>query len=768
MLQITVISAFILLASWSLDAFAFGFEESELRKYIENLRKSELRASGTAESKEQSPSGIVRIIEILDEDEPNIQELEKEIVGLPSAAKAGQRHYLIARYALAVSYQKTGQFEKAAEVSAAALEGRVSRDWQYAFSEVFFYAAWELEQFEQIVAQFPKFSRSFGVARKNEKIGVIAYQSYINLGDHKKGIEILEELVRNYPATEHARYAFQRLVDLTCESDLQKRYVFSQRILVQLSRNNELPNGVREFVLASIDSPMVMENGSVRRLMDYEKTDFLFKTRMYDEALTHLRDQYELKRHNSNDPEVPDLMFGMARALMRQQDYKRAATFASRFLAQYPEHGLRTNMKEILADSLRYLNIATTASTLYQELSQVSTSDHFRWQTFWTLYMGRKYEEALTALRRPETRASGARIGDDGILYWEANLLEKIGKEKEAREKYAQLLNTYPNSFYSSYLQMVRAKLKTEVVDKNVNSDAELGISNEGVILASIEGNKTAATSDIENLGPNRLADVISFAEDLADKGKDELARLFLSEVDARNVSDWATYKGLADISFKLGNFVPTRNIRYKKFSPIRDIPGDWRGFNNHIKNNEKHWKVYFPNAYDQFVGAVAETFNRSRFLILSIMRAESFYNNEARSPVGAIGLMQMMPYTAIKIANLVKDFDFKMTDLTKPAYSIGYGGYYIDKLQRYYQENPILAVAAYNAGPKAVNQWIESCRQCSMDEFVESIPYRETRNYVKKVISYFFNYFRVYESGVPSFQNLRLPEYFPESEEIF
>ena len=126
------------------------------------------------------------------------------------------------------------------------------------------------------------------------------------------------------------------------------------------------------------------------------------------------------------------------------------------------------------------------------------------------------------------------------------------------------------------------------------------------------------------------------------------------------------------------------------------------------------------------------------------------------------------MPYTAIKIASLVKDFDFQMSELSKPEISIGYGAYYIDKLQRYYQENPILAVAAYNAGPRAVNQWIETCRQCSMDEFVESIPYKETRNYVKKVISYFFNYFRVYDDGVPNFQNLSLPEYIPDTKDIF
>jgi tetratricopeptide (TPR) repeat protein len=753
-------SAILLLFIWTGQARASGFEESELRKYVENLRKAEKSSRHGEADKEQT--GIARVITLLDEDEPDLKALETEIASISTAVKPGARHYLLSRYAMAVAFQKTGQFEKAADLAISVLEDRISKDWQYAFYEIYFYAAWELDRFEQIAEHFPRFSKIFGVARKNEKIAVIAYQSFVKTGEDRKGIEILEELVRNYPATEHSRYAFNRLVERTCEKSRQKRYVFSQRILVQLSRNNDLGNGVREFVLSMLDQPMEMDDGSVRRLWDNEKTEFLFKTRMYDEALALLREQYESKRHNESDPDLPDLMYNLARTLMRQQDYRRSAQFASKFLSIWTSHPVRNNMKEVLADSLRYLNVSTAASTLYKELSESSTSDHFRWQTFWSLYMGRQYDEALAVLQRPETRISGSRIGEDGVLYWEGTLLSRLGRKKEANEKYAQLMNRHPHSFYASYIQLSR-ETKSDVASVEEKTGAK---SSDGVLLASF--NQQTGKDGAEKLGPNRLSEVITFAESLSNRGREDLARLFLSEVDAGKVADWPTYKGLADISFKLGIFKPTHAIRYKKFSPLSEIPDDWLGYHSHIRNNPNHWRVYFPYAYGDVVGSVAETFNRSRFLILSIMRAESFYNQEARSPVGAIGLMQMMPYTAIKIANLVRDFDFKISDLTKPEYSIGYGGYYIDKLQRYYQENPILAVAAYNAGPKAVNQWIESCKQCTMDEFVESIPYRETRNYVKKVISYFFSYFRVYNAGTPNFQNLNLPEYFPETEEIF
>src|SRR5690606_27863699 len=131
--------------------------------------------------------------------------------------------------------------------------------------------------------------------------------------------------------------------------------------------------------------------------------------------------------------------------------------------------------------------------------------------------------------------------------------------------------------------------------------------SSNGMIVATHADStfQNSTAKEQEPLGPNHLADVISFADDLASRGKDDLARLFLGEVDARSVSDWPTYKGLAEISFRLGNFVSTRTIRYKKFSPLRDVPGDWRGYQKHIKTHSNHWKVYFPAAYKDHVGTV-------------------------------------------------------------------------------------------------------------------------------------------------------------------
>ena len=115
------------------------------------------------------------------------------------------------------------------------------------------------------------------------------------------------------------------------------------------------------------------------------------------------------------------------------------------------------------------------------------------------------------------------------------------------------------------------------------------------------------------------------------------------------------------------------------------------------------------------------------------------------------------MPYTGLKIAKLLSDFSFEVKNLSEPEINITYSGFYFAKLLRYFQKNLAVATAAYNAGPNVVNHWIDWCKGCSTPEFIESIPYRETRRYVREVMKTYAHYRRLYESHTtfPSMENL-------------
>jgi soluble lytic murein transglycosylase len=199
----------------------------------------------------------------------------------------------------------------------------------------------------------------------------------------------------------------------------------------------------------------------------------------------------------------------------------------------------------------------------------------------------------------------------------------------------------------------------------------------------------------------------------------------------------------------------------------MQSIPRDYVQLLEHQRKHKDAWKIFYPEAYEKIISPISKGIKISPYLVLAIMRAESFYNKDANSPVGAYGLMQLMPYTALKIANLLHDEEFDMLELGRPEVNISYGAYYLDRLIRYYSGNPYVAVAAYNAGPKAVSQWVTSCAQCEPDEFIESIPFRETRRYVREVMRNFVQYNRIYLERPEPLPLPPMPSRLPE-EEIF
>lgn len=121
---------------------------------------------------------------------------------------------------------------------------------------------------------------------------------------------------------------------------------------------------------------------------------------------------------------------------------------------------------------------------------------------------------------------------------------------------------------------------------------------------------------------------------------------------------------------------------------------------------------------------------------VFALTRQESLFIPYAQSPVGAMGLMQLMPRTAQEVArNLKKHYPSKQ-DLANPNLNIELGTAYLKNLHGFMQNNPVLATASYNAGPGRIKQWLPS-KSMPADIWIENIPYEETRDYVQNIITY-------------------------------
>jgi soluble lytic murein transglycosylase len=153
--------------------------------------------------------------------------------------------------------------------------------------------------------------------------------------------------------------------------------------------------------------------------------------------------------------------------------------------------------------------------------------------------------------------------------------------------------------------------------------------------------------------------------------------------------------------------------------------------------------ELLYPRVFNDAVSAALEEADADLdpHLILAIIREESRYNQRARSSKGAIGLMQLMPDTASWILRR----NIPDRQLLEPATNIYAGTTYLAYLDNRFQEMEHV-IASYNGGPNIVGRWVRNRGGQSMEIFIEEIPYRETRNFVKKVYTSYCMYKFIYD----------------------
>lgn len=172
----------------------------------------------------------------------------------------------------------------------------------------------------------------------------------------------------------------------------------------------------------------------------------------------------------------------------------------------------------------------------------------------------------------------------------------------------------------------------------------------------------------------------------------------------------------------------------------------------------EWQWDCVYPTPYQSIVKEEAKEQRIPPSLIYAVMRQESAFRPAVVSPARAVGLMQIIPPTAEKIA-----LDIKTTfepDLMKaPSVNIRFASYYLRYLMDLFGGRPELVAASYNAGPKAVARWLRAGETLALDVFVAQIPYSETRNYVYRVMGNYARYAFRDDHHAPLIVDLTLPK---------
>lgn len=278
---------------------------------------------------------------------------------------------------------------------------------------------------------------------------------------------------------------------------------------------------------------------------------------------------------------------------------------------------------------------------------------------------------------------------EDRWRYWLARSLEVQGRQKPARELYLETANLRGfYGFMAAQRTGVPYRIKNQSVGHKV-PDWRTASSRWPFLVRVREllamNEITAARSEwIHNMDRNPVAQRLEFGHIALNQGWHELAILSSIRAEAWDAID-----------------------------------------------------LRFPLPLKRTFSQMAQERTMNTSLLYAISRQESALYPLAQSPVGARGLMQLMPATARETASKLGVPYRNEQQLFDPAMNIRLGSAYLKRLLDVYDGNRILAAAAYNAGPGRVKRWRDQSTNKPMDVWVESIPYKETRNYVQNVLSF-------------------------------
>ncbi|MEM9907281.1 MAG: transglycosylase SLT domain-containing protein [Cyanobacteria bacterium P01_D01_bin.44] len=179
-----------------------------------------------------------------------------------------------------------------------------------------------------------------------------------------------------------------------------------------------------------------------------------------------------------------------------------------------------------------------------------------------------------------------------------------------------------------------------------------------------------------------------------------------------------------------------------------RDAPDEQKEYLA-LKQTPTYWQGVYPFPYAEQIQTWAEQRQLNPLLVTALIRQESRFEPKIRSVVGATGLMQLMPDTADWVSNQIGQTDVDLEALENPETNIKLGTWYLDYTHQEYSNHSLFAVASYNAGPGNVSAWIEEGGYSNADEFVEQIPFPETKGYIESVFGGYWNYLRLYNPEI-------------------
>lgn len=527
-----------------------------------------------------------------------------------------------------------------------------------------------------------------------------------------------EQIIKNHPNTDYAiaseyylglitlnKYKNEKIFPVSKKDDIEMAF---RHYLEKAPQGRLALNAVNKWLSLdkeiSKDDYLLMAN-TLYLFGDYNKTKELLTN-------TELKDSWALDVKNSY-------------ALKNYQRAKYISEYGLTHFSKYADESdihdvinIYLSMSQTKKDAIDYLfNISSPKGKDYVwSLKCEAAPSAYQAGCYKQLYLnypnGNYAAEALANIFFDRIKAkdydNAVKIGKDHldkfpnsnsapmVTFWLGKTFEKLNEYNEYMYYYKKTISDFPDTYYAyrSYLAMKHIK---------------------GAILNAYIKEKPVVYPYVEK---NNIIVKLAELEDYE----------ILNEItDDEFIKSW--------IYYQKGDYSHSMLIARDAMEKITPKPD----------RTDLRWRLVYPIDYYEEIQKYSDAYGNDSVLMLALMREESYFNKEAKSIAGARGLMQLMSLTAKEIS--AKN-GFGMTnddDLYNPELNIKIGNSYYAEIRNMLNNLDISAVAAYNGGIGSIGNWKKNLSYSDTDEFVEQIPYPETKNYVKKVFRSYWNYLRIY-----------------------
>ncbi|MFN9402741.1 MAG: transglycosylase SLT domain-containing protein [Dolichospermum sp.] len=413
-------------------------------------------------------------------------------------------------------------------------------------------------------------------------------------------------------------------------------------------------------------------------------------------------------------------------ALLRLSDISKgqeSITYLDEIISKFPEIAPQALVKKatLLTTLKDYESADSTYKLLIGKYSNSDEAAEFRWKTAQTKAKNNDYLGAWE-WAQPITINNKSSILAPRAGFWVGKWATILGKQEEAVTAYKSVISEFPYSYY--------AWRSASILGLNVGNFDSLRLMNPTIIpfQRPVPPAGSETFKELYLLGQDRDA-WLQWETEFQSKNQPSVAEEFTEGLMKLTKGEYLI--GIEKIAKLEDREKPAEKAEYQALS-----------------QKSIYWQARYPFPYFQEIEKWSISRQLNPLLVTALMRQESRFQTKIKSPVGATGLMQVMPSTAAWIAPQM-NADIKKINLENANDNIMLGTWYLDYTHRQYNNNSMLAIASYNAGPGNVAKWLQTIPKRDPDEFVEEIPFDETKNYVRQVFGNYWNYLRLYNPEV-------------------